>query len=145
MFKDKFIRYFTSSKRQFKYEYHLKSVTQGERKHLRDYIIRFNKEALEVKEVAPNMILFFLMEGLKPSFFKHELTGNKPQNMEELKDRAELWIRIEDQSKASGDPMPIQVKVEDKSAKAAPNSKKPFDSRIRGRGLVVCLQIIHLC
>jgi hypothetical protein len=106
MFKDKFLRHFTSSKRQFKSEYHLKNITQGEKEPLHDFIIRFNKEALEVKDVVPNMILFFLMEGLKPGFFKQELTGNKPLNMEELKDRAEFWIRIEEQSKASGDPPP---------------------------------------
>jgi hypothetical protein len=86
MFKDKFLRHFTSSKRQFKSEYHLKSITQGEKEPLRDFIIRFNKESLEVKDVVPNMILFFLMEGLKPGFFKQELTGNKPLSMEELKD-----------------------------------------------------------
>jgi hypothetical protein len=68
VFKDKFLRHFTSSKKQFKSEYHLKSVTQSDKDPLRDYIIRFYKEALEVKGVAPNMILFFLMEGLKPSF-----------------------------------------------------------------------------
>jgi hypothetical protein len=88
MFKDKFLRNFTSSKRQFKSEYHLKSITQGKKEPLHDFIIRFNKEALEGKDVAPNMILFFLMEGLEPSFFKEELTGNKPLNMEELKDHA---------------------------------------------------------
>jgi hypothetical protein len=101
---------------------------------LRDFIIRFNKEALEVKDVAPNMILFFFKEGLKPSFFKQELTGNKPLNMEELKDRAEFWIRIEEQSKASGDPIPLQVKAEDKLANKGSNQRGSFDSRFKEKG-----------
>ena len=134
MFKDKFLRHFTSNKRQFKSEYHLKSITQGDKEPLRDFIIRFNKEALEVKDVAPNMILFFLMEGLKPGFFKQELTGNKTLNMEELKDRAEFWIRIEEQSKASGNPIPLQVKAEDKLTIKNSNPRNSFDTRSKDKG-----------
>jgi hypothetical protein len=68
MFKDKFLRHFTSSKRQFKSEYHLKSITQGDKEPLRNFIIRFNKEALEVKDVAPNMNLFFFNGGCEAQF-----------------------------------------------------------------------------
>ena len=107
---------------------------QGEKVPLRDFIIRFNKEALEVKDVAPNMILFFLMEGLKPGFLKQELTGNKPLNMEELKDRAEFWIRIEEQSKASRDPIPLQGKVEDKLTTKGSNPRNSFVARSKDKG-----------
>ena len=84
--------------------------------------------------MAPNMILFFLMEGIKPSFFKQELTRNKPLSTEELKDRAEFWIRIEEQSKASGDPIPLQVKAEDKLANKGSNQRGSFDSRFKEKG-----------
>jgi hypothetical protein len=60
------------------------------------------------------------------------LTGNKPQSIEELKDRAEFWIRIEGESKACGEPMPVQTEVEDKSGKAtSSNSMKQFDSKLQ--------------
>jgi hypothetical protein len=134
MIKDKFLRQFTSRKRQLKSEYHLNSIKQGEKVPLCDFIILFNKEALEVKDVSPNMILFFLMEGLKPSFFKQELTGNKPLNMEELKDRARFWIRIEEQSKASRDPISLQVKAEGKSANKGSNQRGSFDSKFKEKG-----------
>jgi hypothetical protein len=74
------------------------------------------------------------MEGLKPSFFKQELTGNKPVSMEELKDRAEFWIRIEEQPKASRDPISLQVKAEDKSTSKGPTQKRSFDPRFKESG-----------
>ena len=80
------------------------------------------------------MILFFLMEGLKLGFFKQELTGNKPLNMEELKDRAEFQIQIEEQSKASGDPIPLQGKAEDKLTIKNSNPRNSFDTRSKDKG-----------
>ena len=59
-------------------------------------IIRFNAESLEVRDVAPNMMLYFLRQGLKPGGFAKDLAGEKPKTMEELKKRAEKWIQIEE-------------------------------------------------
>ena len=51
---------FTSSKQQFKTEHHLERIKQRSDEPLRDFIIRFNAESLEVRDVAPNMVLYFL-------------------------------------------------------------------------------------
>ena len=58
--KDKFILHFTNSKRQFKSEFHLETVKQRKDESLRDYITRFNTKVLEVKNVEPNLVLYFL-------------------------------------------------------------------------------------
>jgi hypothetical protein len=54
--------------------------------------------------------------------------------MEELKDRVEFWIRIEEQSKASGDLTPLQGKAEDKLANKGSNQRSSFDSRSKDKG-----------
>jgi hypothetical protein len=87
--KVKFISNFTSSKQQFLTEHHLKRIRQKSDEPLRDFIIRFNTESLEVRDVAPNMMLYFLRQGLKPGGFAKDLAGEKPKTMEELKRRAE--------------------------------------------------------
>jgi hypothetical protein len=63
--KDKFISNFTSSKQQFKTEHHLERIKQRSDELLRDFIIRFNTESLEVHVVAPKMMLYFLRQGEK--------------------------------------------------------------------------------
>ena len=83
--KDKFISNFTSSKQQLKTEHHLERIKKKPDESLRDYIIRFNAESLEVRDVAPNMMLYFLRQGLKPGGFAKDLVGEKPKSMEELK------------------------------------------------------------
>jgi hypothetical protein len=90
--KDKFVSNFTSSKQQFKTEHHLERIKQRSDEPLRDFIICFNAESLEVCDVAPNMILYFLRQGLKPGGFANDLAEEKPKTMEELKKQAEKWI-----------------------------------------------------
>ena len=94
--KDKFISNFTSSKQQFKTKHHVERIRQKSDEPLRDFIIRFNAEPLEVRDVTPNMILYFLRQGLKPGGFAKDLAGEKPKTMEELKRQAEKWIQIEE-------------------------------------------------
>ena len=84
--------HFTSSKRQFKSEFHLET--------LREYITRFNNEVLEVRNVEPNLVLYFFVKGLKLSAFAKALVGEKPTSMDDLKARAEKWIRIESWERA---------------------------------------------
>jgi hypothetical protein len=53
--------------------------------------------------------------------------------MEEIKDRAEFWIRIEEQSKVSGDPIPLQGKAEDKLTNKGSNPRNSFVSRSKDK------------
>jgi hypothetical protein len=79
--KDKFISNFTSSKQQFKIEHHLERIKERSDEPLRDFIICFNVESLEARDVAPNMMLYFLRQGLKPGGFAKDLAGEKPKTM----------------------------------------------------------------
>jgi hypothetical protein len=117
MLKERFISNFMSSKQQFKTEHHLEKMKQKPDEPLRDYNIRFNAESLEVHNVAPNMILYFLRQGLKPRGFAKDLAGEKPKTMEELKQQAEKWIRIKEwarNNKADGQATKQQRDKKDK-------------------------------
>jgi hypothetical protein len=85
---DKFVFNLTSSKQQFKTEHHLERIKQKSDEPLRDFIIRFNAKSLKVRDVAPNMMLYFLRRGLKPDGFAKDLAGEKPKTMEEVKQRS---------------------------------------------------------
>jgi hypothetical protein len=85
--KDKFVLYFTRSKRQFKSEFHLETIEKIRYESLREYITRFNNEILEVRNVEPNLVLYFFVKGLKPDAFAKSLAGAKP-TMDDLKARA---------------------------------------------------------
>jgi hypothetical protein len=76
--KDMFVSNFTSSKQQFKTEHHLERIKQKPDEPLRDYIICFNAESLKVRDVAPNMMLYFLRQGLKPGGSAKDLVAKSP-------------------------------------------------------------------
>jgi hypothetical protein len=96
--KDKFVLHLhlTSSKRQLKSEFHLETIKQMKDESQREYITRFNNEVLEVRNVEPNLVLYFFVKGLKPCAFAKALVGEKPTSMDDLKARAKKWIRIKE-------------------------------------------------
>jgi hypothetical protein len=63
---------------------------------IREYITHFNNEVLEVRNVQPNLVLYFFIKGLKPGAFSKALAGEKPMSMDDLKAKAKKWIRIEE-------------------------------------------------
>jgi hypothetical protein len=54
---------------------------------------------LEVRNVEPNLVLYFFIRGLKPGAFAKQLSGDKPVSLDDLKVRAEKWIKIEEWEK----------------------------------------------
>jgi len=66
---------------------------------LRDFIARFNQEALSVKNLDPAITLHVLVGNLKLGCFVKNLAMDPPKNMEELHGRSKKWIQLEDYSK----------------------------------------------
>jgi hypothetical protein len=92
-----FLISFIGSKQQFKSEFHLEIIKQHKDKPLREYITRLDNEALEVKGVELNMVLYFFnYKGFYPGGFSKHLAGEKPTSMEDLKQRTDEWIMIEE-------------------------------------------------
>jgi hypothetical protein len=90
---------------------------------LREYITCFNNEVLDVRNVEPNLVLYFFVKGLKIGAFAKALTGEKPTSMDDLKARAEKWIRIEEWEKAQAT----------HAAKKDDKGKNPQNSQSRGK------------
>jgi hypothetical protein len=70
---------------------------------------------LDVRNVEPNLVLYFFVRGLKPGAFAKQLTRDKPTSMDDLKVRAKKWIRIEEWEKAQA------TKKDDKAKTTPPN------------------------
>jgi hypothetical protein len=64
--------------------------------------------------------------GLKLGAFTKQLAGDKPPSMDDLKVRAEKWIRIEEWEKAQA------AKKEDKAKTTPPNQSRGKDDKSRG-------------
>ena len=98
--KDKFVLHFTNSKRQFKSKFHLETIKKMKDESLREYITRFNNEVLEIRNIEPNLVLYFFVMGWKPGAFAKALAGEKLTSMDDLKAMDEKWVRIEEWERA---------------------------------------------
>jgi hypothetical protein len=93
---DKFILAFTSCKEQYKTQFYLKILKQKKDEPLRESIARYNRESLCVKGVHPILGLHCLVENLLPGPFAQDLAKFPQIDMENLKNRSEGWIRVEE-------------------------------------------------
>jgi hypothetical protein len=69
---------------------------------------------------------------LKPGAFAKQLVGDKPTSMDDLKVRAEKWIRIEEWEKAQA------AKKDDKAKTTPPNQSRGKDEKARDRSPKKC-------
>src|SRR3954467_6898393 len=91
-----FSNHFTASRQQPKSEATLKAVIQGPNEPLRDYLERFNKEAVQV-QTADYMKRYLLERGLLPgSEFKKAIKIEKMRSMNAILKRAQAFISFEE-------------------------------------------------
>ncbi|MCI57796.1 hypothetical protein A2U01_0079047, partial [Trifolium medium] len=81
---DQFRRHFTASRRHPKSVATLEAIYQGQDESLRDYIKRFNKDAVQVN-TTDDMKHYLLERGLRPrSVFAKAVGIEKPRTLAEL-------------------------------------------------------------
>ncbi|XP_058775521.1 uncharacterized protein LOC131649780 [Vicia villosa] len=94
--KELFLSHFTASRRQPKSEVNLEAVIQGADEPLRDYLDRFNKEAVQVQTTG-YMKRYLLERGLLPgSDFKKAIKIEKVPTMNALLRKAQAFIAFEE-------------------------------------------------
>ncbi|XP_058753839.1 uncharacterized protein LOC131627021 [Vicia villosa] len=94
--KELFLSHFTASRRQPKSEANLEAVVQGTNEPLRDYLDRFNKEAVQV-QTTDYMKRYLLERGLLPgSDFKKAVKIKKVHTMNALLHKAQAFIAFEE-------------------------------------------------
>ncbi|GAV58969.1 hypothetical protein CFOL_v3_02502, partial [Cephalotus follicularis] len=76
-------------------------VVQGRDESLRDYLTRFNKESLTVKDLEPSFAMAALSNGLRnSSSFTFSLLKRPALDMADLLKRAERYVNAEEEMAA---------------------------------------------
>ncbi|OMO77926.1 Retrotransposon gag protein [Corchorus olitorius] len=93
-----FLTHFISSRRAKKTSLGLMNIRHRPNESLRDYVMRFNAEALQVKDLEQSVAVAALMNGLRDDEFqlKFFLSKKTPKTLLELLLRAEKYINTEE-------------------------------------------------
>ncbi|XP_012857079.1 PREDICTED: uncharacterized protein LOC105976357 [Erythranthe guttata] len=94
----RFTDQFAINKQYAKTPAHIFSVVQRDNETLRNYIKRFVEAVHEVPSVGQDMLSGIMHLNLKSGRFKESIAGRTPRNLEELLNRAEKYVRIEEAS-----------------------------------------------
>ncbi|XP_058767845.1 uncharacterized protein LOC131641557 [Vicia villosa] len=122
--KNLFSNHFTASRRQSKSEATLEAVIQGTNEPLREYLDRFNKEAVQV-QTTDHMKRYLLERGLLPgSDFKKAIKIEKVRTMDALLLKDQAYIAYEEGEAA--------VKKSSRSNDAARSSSQDYSLSRRG-------------
>ncbi|XP_012846973.1 PREDICTED: uncharacterized protein LOC105966948 [Erythranthe guttata] len=93
---ERFLSQYSINKRYAKTGSYLFKVKQREGEPLRDYVQRFVKAVHEVPNVNHDLLADILQHNLRHVRFQESIAGRPPQTLEELLNRAEKFIRIEE-------------------------------------------------
>ena len=77
------------------------NLHQGRNESHRDYMNRFTKEALKVPDLDEKVAMIALPQGTTNDKFHRSLAKRAPDNMNELHERAEKYIKAEESLKKS--------------------------------------------
>ena len=91
-----FVRHFIGGQRHKKPIGHLLNIQQAEGESLRQYVIQFNKELLQVDEVKDQVILTTFQTGLVPRDFFFSITKSLPKTVADLLRKAQKYMNAED-------------------------------------------------
>ncbi|KAL2491856.1 Retrotrans gag domain-containing protein [Abeliophyllum distichum] len=95
-FSKKFATHFASSKRVKKTAISLMQLAQGKDELLKDFIARFNRTTLGIKELQMSTVVTTMMSGTRSRHFKMSLSKNPPNTMHELLRRGEKYVDAEE-------------------------------------------------
>ncbi|XP_020206212.1 uncharacterized protein LOC109791335 [Cajanus cajan] len=74
----------------------LVSIRQEKKESLRAFMSRFNKAALEIRDLNPAVALHHLTTALKPGPFANNICKKPPTNMDDLRRRADKYMQMEE-------------------------------------------------
>nr|KYP38446.1 hypothetical protein KK1_040304 [Cajanus cajan] len=74
----------------------LVSICQEKKESLRAFISRFNKAALEIRDLNPAVALHHLTTALKPGPFANNICKKPPTDMDDLHRRANKYMQMEE-------------------------------------------------
>nr|KYP48749.1 hypothetical protein KK1_029551 [Cajanus cajan] len=74
----------------------LVSIRQEKKESLRTFMSRFNKAALEIRDLNPAVALHHLTTALKPGPFSNSICKKPPTDMDDLRRRADKYMQMEE-------------------------------------------------
>ncbi|KZV32692.1 hypothetical protein F511_14465 [Dorcoceras hygrometricum] len=92
----RFLQQFSINKKYPKTAAYLFSIVQKEGESLREYVKRFTQGVHEVPHVNHDLLAGIMQQNLRHRKFKESIVGKPPADLEELLQRAEKYIRIEE-------------------------------------------------
>ncbi|XP_058099750.1 uncharacterized protein LOC131244110 [Magnolia sinica] len=93
---DAFVANFIGGKKRLKASAHLNNVVQKEGELLKDYIRRFNLEALQVRKYFDETTLNSIMQGVGDKLFLSSLNKNPPTTLVEFMACSEKYVNAEE-------------------------------------------------
>jgi len=104
------------------------AIVQGKSEPLRDYIERFNKEAVQVRCANETMKRYLIAKGLREGTdVKKAVCLDRPRTLNEFLAIAKIYITYEEEMYADS------LNKSKKEEPAAESSKKPFHEKKEGR------------
>ncbi|KAL2470177.1 Retrotransposon gag protein [Abeliophyllum distichum] len=85
-----------SSKRVKKIAISVMQLAQGKDELLKDFIVRFNRATLGIKELHMSTVVTAMMSGTRNPHFKMSLSKNSSNTMHELLRRGEKYVDLEE-------------------------------------------------
>ncbi|XP_058082386.1 uncharacterized protein LOC131230483 [Magnolia sinica] len=96
-----FLTRFISGKRSKKPNTHLLAIRQGPKESLKDYIARFNEEALQVEDYNDKMALAAVFNVLKEGRFTFSIRKSPPKTLSDFVVRAQKSANVEEFTNAT--------------------------------------------
>ncbi|XP_058103418.1 uncharacterized protein LOC131246985 [Magnolia sinica] len=136
-----FLTQFISGKRSRKPNTYLFAIKQESKESLKDYIARFNEEALVIEDYNDKIALAVMFSGLWEGKFTFSIGKNSPKTLAELVARAQKYTNVEEFSNARKNVQVLEINDKGKrprNGEAQPSSKgtddrAPRDSRLNRR------------
>ena len=94
-----FTDHFVSGRRREKTSVELMAIKQGKDETLRDFLGRFNKEAVSVSSIKPDVVILALQHGLQPGPYRDYLTRESVSSLAEALRISDKYIRSEEFNK----------------------------------------------
>ncbi|XP_058099899.1 uncharacterized protein LOC131244282 [Magnolia sinica] len=133
-----FLTQFISGKKSQKLTTHLFTLKQGNKEPLKDYIVRFNEEALLVEDYDDKMTLSAMFSGLTEGKFTFSIGKNPPTTLAELINRAQKYTNAEEFSNSRRNIQAAEASSKEKRSRneePQTSNKKPDDRVPRDRRL----------
>ena len=114
-----------------KHSTHLAAVKQKDNESLKDYLSRFNAEAVQVENLSQDVLLHTMIGGLRDEKFLWSIGEQPPQSVAEFLDRAAKHINAEELVNAQGSSHKRKDRKEENSAKRhRPDRRSPNSNTV---------------